>query len=74
MTWLDLYKYLQDKANGINNLDPSFWSDEVTLWDAETGDFKVCDTLSLPSEGTEEGNKIVLAYNLESVYEENTEA
>lgn len=33
LTWLGLYDFLCRKANDIKNLDPSFWSQRVSLKD-----------------------------------------
>lgn len=44
MTWLDLYRYLNDQANKMENLGKLDWNSPIMVHDAETGQEYFCDT------------------------------
>lgn len=56
MTWLDLYNYLHERANDINNLEIFPWQEEVQVFDWETLDYYPTDFIVMPGD-----NKISLA-------------
>jgi hypothetical protein len=61
MTWLDLYNYLHDQANRIENIGKFDWSSSVIVHDAETGNEYNCDTYLFD-------DKITLTINMDSVF------
>ena len=38
MTWLELYQFLNSKANDVSNLDSKIWDQHVVVHNGETGD------------------------------------
>lgn len=36
MTWLDLYNYLNDKANKVSNIGKFSWQQEIVVFDFST--------------------------------------
>ena len=44
ITWLDLYNFLHEKANDINNPNPELWSSRVVIHNAKTGEDYNSDT------------------------------
>lgn len=68
MTWLDLYKFLNDQANNPKNFGSLNWTDPVMIHDAETGDEFNCDTYQITdSRGTD---RLVLTINTEKIFDE----
>lgn len=47
MTWLDLYKFLNDRANNVNAIGTFDWSKSVKVFDNATGEIFDCDTYYL---------------------------
>ena len=43
MTWLDLFRFLNERASDLPNLGKFDWSAPVIIYDAETGDEYNCD-------------------------------
>lgn len=67
MTWLDLYNYLYTQANlNVGGFD---WSSPVMVHDASTGNEYNCDTWLIANRKGQK--KVVLATNIESIFEEN---
>lgn len=48
MTWLDLYNFLYDKANNVNNVGAFSWREEVSVFDFETLEYYPVDFLEMP--------------------------
>jgi hypothetical protein len=69
MTWLDLYSFLYKQANDTKNFGNFDWQSPVIIHDASTGDECDCDTWVLSCDGGKD--KIVLATNIESIFNEN---
>ena len=69
MTWLDLYNFLYEKANGNKNFGKMNWQEPVMVHDASTGDELNCDTwvVSTNKDGKE---RLVLATNIETIFRE----
>lgn len=44
MTWLDLYSFLNERANNINSIGTFNWSKQVKVFDNATGELFDCDT------------------------------
>lgn len=65
MTWLDLYKFLNEQANSTKNFGQFDWNQPVTIHDAETGDEYSCDTYYI-SDNKEE--KLVLMINTQAIF------
>ena len=59
MTWLELYNYLNDRANNINAIGTFDWSKKVRAFDNSTGELLDCDTYYLHNDN--EG--LVLMFN-----------
>lgn len=51
MTWLDLYNFLHQKANDVNNLDSQLWNDTVMVHNVETDDEYPCDLWNIYDNG-----------------------
>jgi hypothetical protein len=43
MTWLELYSYLNERANNINAVGEFPWQENVEVWDWETLDYYPTD-------------------------------
>lgn len=66
LTWLDLYNFLSQQANKVDNFGKFDWSSKVTIHDAETGDERDCETFFISdNEGNE---KFVLVVNSEHIF------
>jgi hypothetical protein len=62
MTWLELYKFLNDNANNLNKIEDmsQFWNQEVVIYDLNDGDKYKCDTLIIDDQ------ELVLSINNEN--------
>jgi hypothetical protein len=69
MKWIDLFKFLNERANDIKNLGSFNWQAPVTIHDAETGDEFSCDTYYIND--IKGNDRLVLITNVEKVFEEN---
>ncbi len=69
MTWLDLYNFLHQKANDINNPDQNMWQQKVVVHNAETGDEYPTDTWIVTD--NRNFDRLVLVINAEEIYNEN---
>jgi hypothetical protein len=58
MTWLDLYNYLYQQANNIQNFGNFNWDEPVIYHDVFTGDEYHCDTFMISTQNNKE--KLVL--------------
>ncbi len=47
MTWLELYKYLYERANDIKNPGSFPWQEKVEVWDWETLDYYPTDFIQI---------------------------
>jgi hypothetical protein len=70
MNWLDLYKFLHEQANSINNHGKFDWQSPVVIHDANTGDEYFCDTYDIST--ADNNSKFVLAINIENIFSENS--
>lgn len=59
MTWLELYSYLNDRANNVKAVGTFDWSKDVRVFDNATGELFNCDTYYLHN--NDEG--LVLMFN-----------
>jgi|TARA_B100001094_G_C18022427_1_gene715852 hypothetical protein len=59
MTWLDLYNFLHDKANDINNLDQKIWQSKVFVHDAITGEENVCEVYEVTTNDSDQHTCLV---------------
>lgn len=50
MTWLDLYTFLNERANNINAVGTFEWNKRVKVFDNATGELLDCDTYYSQSE------------------------
>jgi len=66
ITWLDLYNFLHDQANSINNIGKFSWNDPIIIHDAETGEEYGCDTYFISSKTHDE--KPVIVINSEHIF------
>lgn len=48
MNWLDLYNYLYEQANNINNVGQFPWQEQVKVWDWETLEYYSTDFIETP--------------------------
>ena len=55
MTWLQLYNFLYEKANDINNPGSFHWQENVQVFDFETLEYYPTDFIQMPD------NKISLS-------------
>jgi hypothetical protein len=55
MTWLDLYNFLYERANDINNPGSFPWQEPVQVFDFETLEYYPTDFIQMPD------NKISLS-------------
>jgi hypothetical protein len=55
MTWLDLYNFLYERANDINNIGTFPWQENVQVFDFETLEYYPTDFIQMPD------NKISLS-------------
>ena len=55
MTWLDLYNFLYERANDINNPGSFPWQENVQVFDFETLEYYPTDFIQMPD------NKISLS-------------
>jgi hypothetical protein len=55
MTWLDLYNFLYERANDINNPGSFPWQENVQVFDFETLEYYSTDFIQMPD------NKISLS-------------
>jgi len=55
MTWLDLYNFLYERANNINNPGSFPWQENVQVFDFETLEYYPTDFIQMPD------NKISLS-------------
>jgi len=64
MTWLELYKFLNDSANSLDKVEDmsQFWNQEVFIYDLSDGDKYKCDTLIVDDQ------ELVLSINNEERY------
>jgi len=69
ITWLDLYNYLYKIAHDLPNLGSFPWNDPIRIHDAATGDEFNCDTYRISD--ADNGDRFVLAINMEDIFEEN---
>jgi hypothetical protein len=62
MTWLELYKFLNDNANSLDKVEDmsQFWNQEVFIYDLNDGDKYKCDTLIIDDQ------ELVLSINNEN--------
>lgn len=44
MTWLDLYTFLNERANNVNAVGTFEWNKRVKVFDNSTGELFDCDT------------------------------
>tara|TARA_B100001778_G_C18194823_1_gene452927 strand:- start:3 stop:200 length:198 start_codon:yes stop_codon:yes gene_type:complete len=65
MKWLDLYKFMYNKANKLSNVGTINWQEDVEIYDCETGTTYKCDMLEL-----DENKKLTLSINMDSIYQE----
>lgn len=66
MTWLELYNFLHEQANSLDNIGEFDWSKPVTIHDAETGDEYTCDTFYVSDDTDFE--RTVLMINIPSIF------
>lgn len=64
--WIDLFQFLNQRANDINNLEKFDWQSPVIIHNAENGDEFNCDTYYINDSRGD--NRFVLAINMESVF------
>ena len=48
MKWLDLYTFLHERANDINNLGSFPWQETVQVFDFETLQYSPTDFIEMP--------------------------
>ena len=48
MNWLDLYNFLHQRANDIQNLGSFPWQEEVNVFDFETLEYYPVDFIEMP--------------------------
>jgi len=61
MTWLELYKFMNDSANSLDKIEDmsKFWNQNVSVYDFANGNLYDCDTLIINDE------KLVFSINSE---------
>jgi hypothetical protein len=63
LKWIDLFKFLNEKANDVRNVGTFDWQAPVVIYDANTGDESYCDTYYLTGDNSED--RFVLMSNIE---------
>ncbi|NBT09001.1 MAG: hypothetical protein EBS98_09395 [Chitinophagia bacterium] len=48
MTWLDLFQFLNERANDFENLDKFNWQQEVSVFDYETLEYYPTNFITTP--------------------------
>lgn len=48
MNWLDLYNFLHNKANAIENIGKFPWQETVQVWDWDTLDYYPTTFIEMP--------------------------
>lgn len=48
MNWLDLYNFLYERANDMNNLGKFPWQETVSVFDFETLEYYSTDFIEMP--------------------------
>ena len=69
MKWIDLFQFLNERANDIRNLGSFDWQAPVIIHDAETGDEFNCDTYYLSDDRGDD--RLVLITNMENIFNES---
>jgi hypothetical protein len=69
LTWIDLFRFLNERASDVRNFGKFDWSAPVIIHDAETGDEFNCDTMYITDNSNIE--RFVLMTNLDAVKAEN---
>ncbi len=70
LTWIDLFRFLNERASDNPNLDQFDWSAPVIIHDADTGDEYNCDTMYVSDYRGKD--RFVLMTNLETIVTENS--
>lgn len=68
MKWIDLFQFLNERANDIKNVGSFNWQAPVMIHDAETGDEFPCDTYYVSGDRGHE--RMVLITNMDKIFEE----
>lgn len=68
MTWLDLYNFLNERANNVKAVGTFDWNKPVLVHDANTGDEFSCDTYYISD--NREDDRLVLITNIEQIFNE----
>lgn len=68
MTWLDLFQFLNERANDMKRLGTFDWNKPVLIHDADTGDEFTCDTYYISDDRG--SDRLVLITNIEKIFEE----
>lgn len=71
MTWLDLFRFLNERASDMPNLGKFDWSAPVIVHDAETGDEYNCDTYYISNDRSNK-ERFVLVTNMENIFNERS--
>jgi hypothetical protein len=61
MTWLDLYSFLNERANNINAVGTFEWNKPVMVFDNATGELFNCETYYSDSE--EDGLVLIINHS-----------
>ena len=59
MTWLELYNFLHEKANNINNLDQNIWQSKVITHKAITGEENACEIYEVTTDKSDKHTCLV---------------
>ena len=68
MTWLDLYNFLNERANNVKAVGTFDWNKPVLVHDANTGDEFSCDTYYISDNRGDD--RLVLITNIEQIFNE----
>lgn len=71
LTWIDLFRFLNERASDVRNLGKFDWSAPVIIHDAETGDEYNCDTYYV-SDDRSDKERFVLITNMENIFNERS--
>lgn len=69
MKWIDLFQFLNERANDVKNLGSFDWQAPVTIHDATTGDEFSCDTYYISDNRGDD--RLVLITNIENIFNES---
>jgi len=66
LKWIDLFRFLNERASDMPNLGKFDWQAPVIVYDANTGEELTCDTYYFVTDTDTPKNRFVLMINLDN--------